>query len=125
MKGYNYVGTFIVTVWLYLFFLMILGFGYSYFWSASTIIYLLMRRKVDDTELDEVYLENEEPEGPYSAGPTFTPQPAATPAPAGVTMVEAPTLRTPAKEEAMASPAATPPPATGDGNPAAGGGTPS
>ncbi len=125
MKGYNYVGTFIVSVWLYLFFLMILGFGYSYFWSASTIIYLLMRRKVDDTEMDEVYLEDEEPEGPYSAGPTFTPQPAATPAPAGVTMVEAPTLRTPGKEEATASPAATPPPATGDGNPAAGGGTPS
>ena len=36
-----------------------IGFGYSYFWTAATIIYFLMRQKVDDTDLDEVYLEED------------------------------------------------------------------
>src|SRR5262249_42674112 len=40
---WNYVGPFCVATWLGLLFLMIVGFGYSYFWSASTIIYLMMR----------------------------------------------------------------------------------
>jgi hypothetical protein len=99
-------------LWLWLFFLLILGFGYSYFWSVSTIIYLLMRQKVDDTELDEVYLE-EEQDSPYSAGATFPEtKPTTVTAPASnVTMLETPTLRTPPKEEAPA------PPPSGDGNP--------
>jgi hypothetical protein len=93
-RWYNTLGMWMVTVWLYIFFLLVLGFGYSYFWSASTIIYLLMRRKVDDTELDEVYLEEEETEDVYPAatpGPTGSPQGAA---PTGLTMVEPPTLKT-------------------------------
>jgi len=115
MTWYNQFGAYLVTLWLWLFFLLILGFGYSYFWSASTIIYLLMRRKVDDTEMDEVYLEEEDQETPYSAGAAFTPPKPATPVPSPapeVTMVEAPTLRTPPKEE----PAAPPPAVSGDGN---------
>jgi hypothetical protein len=75
-KWYNWCGAGLVTLWLWLVFLMILGFGYSYFWSVSTIIYLLMRRHVDDTELDEVYLEEDESEEPYTS-----PTPAAAPAP--------------------------------------------
>jgi len=93
----NHVGAFLVSVWLCLLFLMILGFGYSYFWSASTIIYLLMRRKVDDTELDEIHLEEEDLEEPYSP-PITTPPPASAasksePSGATVTMVESPTFR--------------------------------
>ena len=117
LKFYNQFAAFVVNLWLMLFFLLILGFGYSYFWSASTIIYLLMRRKVDDTEMDEVYLEEEEQESPYSAGTAFTetkPAPAGAPV-SNVTMVESPTLRTPPKEEAPA------PPPSGDGNPPQGG----
>jgi hypothetical protein len=115
MTWYNQVAAFMVMLWLFLFFLLILGFGYSYFWSASTIVYLLMRRKVDDTEIDEVYLEEEDQESPYSAGATFTPPKPAAPAPAAgnVTMVEAPTLRTAPQEQ----PAPPPPAASGDGNP--------
>src|SRR5262249_36656869 len=78
---YNQIGTFLVAFWLYLIFLLILGFGYSYFWSASTIIYLLMRRKVDDAELDEVYLEEEDQDLPYAPAPAGPAAPA--PAPAG------------------------------------------
>jgi hypothetical protein len=93
-KWYNYVGAFMVAFWLYLAFLMVVGFGYSYFWSASTIIYLLMRRKVDDTEMDEVYVEEDEEEPAYSMPITTSPStaPAAT-GPGGTTplsMVEGP-----------------------------------
>ncbi|MGH7224326.1 MAG: hypothetical protein ACRELF_13935, partial [Gemmataceae bacterium] len=107
LRGWNKIGAFLVTIWLFLFFLLMLGFGYSYFWSASTIIYLLMRRHVDAAELDEVYLEEDEQEGPY--GGHFTPPiPAASSAvkpPPSVTMVEAPTLRAPS-----AAPPSPPPP---------------
>ena len=65
-NAWNYVGPFCVAVWLGLVFLMVIGFGYSFFWSTSTIIYLMMHRNVDDTELDEVYLEEEEPEESYT-----------------------------------------------------------
>jgi hypothetical protein len=47
------------SVWLYGLFLLIVGFVYSYFWSASTVIYYLLRRDVDNTEMQEVFLEGE------------------------------------------------------------------
>jgi hypothetical protein len=110
LRGWNKFGAGMVTIWLAIVFLLMLGFGYSYFWSASTIIYLLMRRHVDAAEMDEVYLEEDDTEGPY--GGQFTPP--APPAPSAikpsspVTMIESPTLRTPAPSP---SPAPTPPPA--------------
>jgi hypothetical protein len=89
---YKNVGAVMVAFWLYLVFLMVVGFGYSYFWSASTIIYLLMRRKVDDTEMDEVYVEEDEGEEAYSM--PITTSPTAAPSASGGTtplsMVEAP-----------------------------------
>jgi hypothetical protein len=111
LHGWNKVGAFLVACWLGLVFLLMLGFGYSYFWSASTIIYLLMRRHVDAAELDEVYLEEDENEGPY--GGQFTPPvapsaPASKPAASSLSMVEPPTLRTPPP---AATPAPTPTPA--------------
>jgi hypothetical protein len=66
MTVWNKIGAGMVTFWLCLIFLLVVGFAYSYFWSASSIIYLLMRRKVDDTELDEVHLEDEDLEEPYT-----------------------------------------------------------
>jgi hypothetical protein len=123
---WNYVGPFCIAVWLGLVFLMIVGFGYSFFWSASTIIYLMMRRKVDDTELDEVYLEEEEPEESYTppATPSSTPsQPASTTS--GLQIVEPPSLlRTSASSSSApsSSPVAEETPADpGDGNVTAGG----
>jgi hypothetical protein len=96
LKPWNYIGAVLVAFWLYLVFLLMIGFGYSYFWSASTMIYLLMRRKVDDTELDEVYLEEDDSEEPYSAPVTAATQaPSSTAsAPGAMAMVEPPTLRT-------------------------------
>src|SRR5262249_37373405 len=77
-------GAGMVAFWLGLFFLLILGFGYSYFWTASTIIYLLLRRNVEAAELDEVYLEEDDQEGawggPLGQAAPAAPGPPATPA---------------------------------------------
>jgi hypothetical protein len=105
----NAVGAGLVSIWVYFFFLLILGFGYSFFWSASTIVYFLMRKRVDDAEMDEVYLE--EDEDAYS-GPLTSPAPAPAPPPPPVsptasrplTMVEPPVPR-------PAPPPEPPPPA--------------
>jgi hypothetical protein len=86
LGGHNYPGVFFVTLFVGLVFLLTLGFAYSYFWVASSMLYLLMRQKVDDTELDEVYLEEDEPEEPIGPPPAAQPR---------VQMVEAPTLRSP------------------------------
>jgi hypothetical protein len=127
---WNYVGPFCIAVWLGLLFLMIVGFGYSYFWTASTIIYLMMRRKVDDTELDEVYLEEEEPDESYTppAAPSSPSSQAATGATTGLQMVEAPSLLRTTPASPSSTPSPSPVPDTeetvanpGDGNVAAGG----
>jgi hypothetical protein len=108
---YQKVGAWLVSIWLGIFFLLILGFAYSYFWSASSIIYLLMRRHVDDAEMDEVYFEEDEQEE-YPLGPPAAPSKTAAPAmPQGTTMVEAPSLRvsTPSTAAAPPPPPAAPP----------------
>jgi len=53
-------GVWLIGVWLGMVKLVALGFAYSYFWTASTAIYLLLRRATDHTEMDEVYLEEQE-----------------------------------------------------------------
>jgi hypothetical protein len=106
-RWYNYIGAGLMAIWLGLLFLLVLGFGYSYFWSAGTIIYLLMRRNVDAAELDEVYLEEEEHEGPYTPAPAPEAKSAAS-----LPMVESPTLRSVTPEPAPAAapyPSAPPP----------------
>jgi hypothetical protein len=52
------------------------GFVFSYFWSATTVIYFLLRRLVDATELDEVFMpEEHEQHGlpPLKTGPDGMP----------------------------------------------------
>ncbi len=72
------VGTllpFAVKVWVKLFILFLHGYLISYYLTASTIIYHLLRRAVDDTELDDVYIESDEDAKP--AAVTAAPAPAA------------------------------------------------
>ncbi len=102
----NSIGSFLVSIWLYVFFLLIVGFGYSYFWSVCTIIYTLMRKQVDETDLDEVHMEED------MANPFTAPPPPQAPAPAApkantvsLQTVEAPT-------PAPTAPATSPPVAT-------------
>jgi hypothetical protein len=65
--AYHTFSTWLVSFWLFAVLLFMLGFSYSYFWSASTVLYQLMRYRVDDIELDEVHLESSEPETPLAA----------------------------------------------------------
>ena len=44
--------------------LLAVGFGFAYFFSASSAIYLLQRRHVDATEMDEVFLDADASESP-------------------------------------------------------------
>jgi hypothetical protein len=110
MTWYNHMGAGVVTFWLTLFFLMIVGFGYSYFWTASTIIYFLMRKKVDDAEMDEVYQGGEEQDNFFSPPRPATPPP--TPGKSGgpLQMVEPPSLRVSTPPAAAPTPPIVPPP---------------
>ena len=49
--------------------LLAVGFLYSYFWTASTAIYLLLRLDNDNKEMDEVFVEDDEDEPPYALPP--------------------------------------------------------
>jgi hypothetical protein len=110
---WNTVGAGLMALWLGLIFLLVIGFGYSFFWSAITIIYMLLRKAADGAELDEVYLEEDEQEGAYG-GPLTSPQ-AVTPAPGKPTqalpVVEPPTGHTgpPAATTHVTAPSAAPP----------------
>jgi hypothetical protein len=123
---YNNLGAGIVCFWLTLAFLMMLGFSYSFFWSAATMIYFLMRKKIDEAELDEVFEDDEEVEVPLAppkiahgtgspASPTslpvLSPPPAPPPAPPAQSPPPPPTPATlPFNPPAVASPPPAPPP---------------
>lgn len=49
--------------------LLAVGYLFSYFWTASTAIYFLLRRDVDATELDEVFLDADASEQESSLPP--------------------------------------------------------
>jgi hypothetical protein len=85
--GYNTLGARMVGFWLGLMFLIMLGFSYSFFWSAATVIYFLLRRKIDEAEMDEVFLEEEEPEAPLA--PSKTPAAPSTPS-TSLNVIQAP-----------------------------------
>jgi hypothetical protein len=70
---YNTWGAGLIGLWLHLIFLCMVGFSYSFFWSASTIIYFLLRKINDEAELDEVY--EEELEEPIGMAPPSSPAP--------------------------------------------------
>lgn len=105
----NHLGAAIVAFWLGLVFLLMLGFGYSFFWTSSTIIYLLLRKSVDAAEMDEVYLEEDDYEQTFPPGPPAT---AVTPMQAGrsLPMVDAPR---PTAVSAPGPVAPSPPPSAG------------
>ncbi|HBI43476.1 MAG TPA: hypothetical protein DDY78_11565 [Planctomycetales bacterium] len=112
LQWWNLIGAGMVAFWLGLVFLLILGFSYSYFWSASTIVYMLLRRNVDAAEMDEVYLDEDDGDGAGAFGgpltpPAVAPTAAAKPGAQSLTLVDAPASR----------PAATPtaPPPRDDG----------
>ncbi len=100
----NSIGGWLVTFWLGVVFLLVVGFGYSYFWTASTIIYFLMRKKVDDTECDEIYLDEDE-SPPPPPPPMKEPAPAAKPGTMSLNVVEPPPTAPPASPPPASPPA--------------------
>lgn len=76
------VGAAIGSFWIYLAISLIGAYVISFYFSASTIIYLLMRRKVDAAEMDQVYLEPADDDLPMAdipAAPAPTPTTPASP----------------------------------------------
>ena len=51
------VGAHLIWLWVHLVIAILGAFAISFYFSANTIIYYLMRREVDATDLDDVYLE--------------------------------------------------------------------
>jgi len=73
---WNHAGAFLASGWLYLALLLVLGFGYSFFWSASTALYLALRQDIESFDVNEIYLDEPDTE------PETIPAPApAAPAP--------------------------------------------
>jgi hypothetical protein len=70
-------GAALMAFWAGLIKWLALGYFYGYFWTASTLIYYLLRRDVDATEMDEVFLEADQGEKQFNLPPL-----AATDAPA-------------------------------------------
>ncbi|MFH1265026.1 MAG: hypothetical protein ABIK89_04820 [Planctomycetota bacterium] len=62
------VGAGLIHFWSACLKLLAVGFLYSYFWTASTCIYFLLRHDAQGTEMDEVFLD-EEPDEPASGLP--------------------------------------------------------
>jgi hypothetical protein len=103
LYGVNYISSFLVSLWTSIVVLFVVGFSYSYFFTSSAMVYLLMREKVDDTEIDEVFTEDS-----FADEPLLPPMPQPAPTAPQVQMVDAPTLRTPENK-----PADPPAPAAG------------
>jgi hypothetical protein len=91
------VAAFFIAFWVYLCVAMLGAFLISFYFSANTIIYYLMRREVDATEMDDVYLEQSEEDFTDTTAPVQTASAAAV----GAVVVE----------PATTTPAAAPPPA--------------
>lgn len=71
------IAAFLISFWVYLLIAMVGAYAISYFLSVSTIIYTLMRREVDATELEDVYVEELEDDlgdiAPVTATPATAP----------------------------------------------------
>lgn len=98
------IGSWFVSLWVYLTIALIGAFAISFYFSSNTIIYYLMRREVDATELDDVYVEQLEDDFSEAAPAT-----AAADAPA------APAATAPAPAPAAEPAPAPPPPAGAEG----------
>jgi hypothetical protein len=78
LAWWNHAGAFLASGWLYLALLLVLGFGYSFFWSACTALYLALRQDIESFDINEIYLD--EPDAEPETVPAPAPAPAS-PAP--------------------------------------------
>ena len=99
--------SFFVQVWMYLIVFVLGAFAISFYFCSNTIIYFLLRKDVDATEMDDVFIEETEEDfidRSTSAEATSVVETAAAPAPAPAPGPGPAPVQTPTAE-----PAATPP----------------
>ena len=80
LNWYGDITAFLLSFWNYLLISLLGAFAISFYFSVNTIIYYLMRREVDATEMDDVYLE--QPEEDFAETPTTSATAPAASAPA-------------------------------------------
>ena len=87
------VAAFLIALWVYVVLTFLGAFVISFYFSANTIIYYLMRAASDDTDMNEVFIEEGDEEfGDFSpAGTTPAAVPAAAPATGGSSAAPPPT----------------------------------
>ena len=105
LKGTEAAAAGLIVWWVYIVIGLVGAFAVSFYFSANTIIYYLMRREVDATDLDDVYVEetDEQPEDvEETTGPT-----------AGEATVTTTTVITATETAPESAPSPTPPPPEG------------
>ncbi len=71
MTGWDKIWAIVMAVWIVILVGLVAAYILSYFVSASTTCYYILRRRVDATDLDEVYIEEEvEPAAPEAVEET-------------------------------------------------------
>ncbi|MGW8257768.1 MAG: hypothetical protein ACWGMZ_09815 [Thermoguttaceae bacterium] len=63
-SGLALAGAWLIALWTSIVKLLAVGYLFSFFWTASVAIYFLLRRTVDATEMDEVFLDGDADEQP-------------------------------------------------------------
>jgi hypothetical protein len=76
MSGWMAVWAFILNCWVFLIAALPIAYLISFFFTSSTVVYFLLRRKIDATELDDVYVEELEEQEWIEPEPEQTEQPA-------------------------------------------------
>lgn len=71
LKSTEQIAAGLIVWWVYLVLGLIGAFAISFYFSSNTIIYYLMRREVDATEMDDVYVEDTEDELEEPVTPTL------------------------------------------------------
>jgi hypothetical protein len=101
---FQQIGAFLIAFWVYLTVGLVGAYAISYYFSVHTVIYYLMRKEVDATELDDVHLDPSEED--------LAAEPVATAPGVTVSVEPAPSApATPASGDSTGNP--VPPPANG------------
>jgi hypothetical protein len=79
-KSTHHIASFLITFWLAITLGLALGYVVSFFISQQTMIYYILRKKVDGIEMNEVFEESEEESKPAEAPKPAVPAGAAPPA---------------------------------------------
>ncbi|NLX07333.1 MAG: hypothetical protein GXY33_19510 [Phycisphaerae bacterium] len=107
LGSFEWIGGVFIAFWVYLLVGLVIGFAISFLFCALTIMYLLLRQKVDATDLEEVYVEEFESEPVGAEAPPATPgEPEAAPeAPKAENLkIEGPETETPKTEQEPQAP---------------------